>query len=103
MYCLFFSGADVSQVASAIGADTRIGNKFLMASVGFGGSCFQKDILNLVYLCEQVCTKVQFLQEIIGGILIYIQRKCSKFSCKNDQFSGCILFGRFKNVQNYPQ
>jgi len=48
------TGADVSQVASAIGADTRIGNKFLMASVGFGGSCFQKDILNLVYLCEQL-------------------------------------------------
>jgi UDPglucose 6-dehydrogenase len=40
------------QVAFAIGMDTRIGNKFLNASVGFGGSCFQKDILNLVYICE---------------------------------------------------
>jgi UDPglucose 6-dehydrogenase len=42
--------ADVSEVARAIGADSRIGSKFLKASVGFGGSCFQKDILNLVYI-----------------------------------------------------
>jgi len=45
------TGADVDEVAHAIGADSRIGPKFLKASVGFGGSCFQKDILNLVYLC----------------------------------------------------
>ena len=44
--------ANVSEVARAIGKDSRIGNKFLNASVGFGGSCFKKDILNLVYLCE---------------------------------------------------
>ncbi len=44
--------ADVDEVAHAIGTDSRIGPKFLKASVGFGGSCFQKDILNLVYLCE---------------------------------------------------
>jgi len=46
------TGADVEQVADAIGRDSRIGPKFLKASVGFGGSCFQKDLLNLVYLCE---------------------------------------------------
>lgn len=46
------TGADVDEVAYAIGLDSRIGPKFLRASVGFGGSCFQKDILNLVYLCE---------------------------------------------------
>lgn len=46
------TGADVDEVANAIGTDSRIGPKFLKASVGFGGSCFQKDILNLVYLCE---------------------------------------------------
>lgn len=45
------TGADVDEVAKAIGTDSRIGPKFLKASVGFGGSCFQKDILNLVYLC----------------------------------------------------
>lgn len=44
--------ADVNEVARAIGMDTRIGNKFLKASVGFGGSCFQKDILNLVYIAK---------------------------------------------------
>jgi len=44
--------ADVDEVAKAIGTDSRIGPKFLKASVGFGGSCFQKDILNLVYLCR---------------------------------------------------
>lgn len=46
------TGADVDEIARAIGADSRIGPKFLKASVGFGGSCFQKDILNLVYLCR---------------------------------------------------
>jgi UDPglucose 6-dehydrogenase len=45
------TGADVQEVAHAIGADSRIGAKFLKAGPGFGGSCFQKDILNLVYLC----------------------------------------------------
>lgn len=39
-------------MSRSIGMDSRIGNKFLNASVGFGGSCFQKDILNLVYICE---------------------------------------------------
>lgn len=44
--------ADVDEVARAVGSDVRIGPNFLRSSVGFGGSCFQKDILNLVYLCE---------------------------------------------------
>lgn len=46
------TGANVDEVARAIGTDSRIGPKFLKSSVGFGGSCFQKDLLNLVYLCE---------------------------------------------------
>ncbi|MGV8880487.1 MAG: UDP-glucose 6-dehydrogenase [Sphingobacteriaceae bacterium] len=46
------TGADVSEVARAIGMDSRIGSKFLKSSVGFGGSCFQKDILNLVYIAK---------------------------------------------------
>ncbi|KAF7052678.1 hypothetical protein CFC21_060744 [Triticum aestivum] len=46
------TGADVTEVACSIGKDSRIGPRFLSASVGFGGSCFQKDILNLVYICE---------------------------------------------------
>jgi len=46
------TGANVTEVAKAIGMDSRIGPKFLKASVGFGGSCFQKDILNLVYIAK---------------------------------------------------
>ena len=46
------TGADVDEVSRAIGKDSRIGPKFLKASVGYGGSCFQKDILNLTYLCQ---------------------------------------------------
>ena len=46
------TGADVDEISKAIGTDSRIGAKFLKSSVGFGGSCFQKDILNLVYLCQ---------------------------------------------------
>jgi UDPglucose 6-dehydrogenase len=48
------TGADVNEVAKAIGMDSRIGSKFLKASVGFGGSCFQKDILNLVYISKSL-------------------------------------------------
>ena len=44
--------ADITEVARAVGMDSRLGNKFLNASVGWGGSCFKKDILNLVYLCR---------------------------------------------------
>ena len=46
------TGANVSEISRAVGMDERIGKRFLQSSVGFGGSCFQKDILNLVYLCE---------------------------------------------------
>jgi len=46
--------ANIEEVARAIGSDSRIGSKFLKSSVGFGGSCFQKDILNLVYICRSL-------------------------------------------------
>ena len=45
--------ADITEVSRAVGMDSRIGSKYLSASIGFGGSCFKKDILNLVYLCQQ--------------------------------------------------
>jgi UDPglucose 6-dehydrogenase len=51
------TGANVKEVAKAIGMDSRIGSKFLQASVGFGGSCFQKDILNLVYIAKSLGLK----------------------------------------------
>eukprot|EP00606_Chrysophyceae_sp_TOSAG23-5_P001223 GSChrysophyteH2.ASY1.ANO1.1691.1 assembled CDS len=60
--------ADVDEIARAIGADPRIGNKFLKASVGFGGSCFQKDILNLVYICESFGLRecAEYWQQVIN-------------------------------------
>ncbi|KAL4438965.1 hypothetical protein ABPG77_006902 [Micractinium sp. CCAP 211/92] len=86
------TGADVQQVARSIGTDSRIGPKFLNASVGFGGSCFQKDILNLVYICEtaglqqvanywqQVISmnnyqKNRFVQRVISAMFNTISRK----------------------------
>jgi len=46
------TGADVGEVSMIVGMDSRIGSKFLQPSVGFGGSCFQKDILSLIYICQ---------------------------------------------------
>ncbi len=46
------TGAKINEVSKSVGMDSRIGSKFLQSSVGFGGSCFKKDILNLVYLCQ---------------------------------------------------
>ena len=46
------TGADINEVSKAIGLDKRIGKRFLSTGPGFGGSCFNKDILNLTYLCE---------------------------------------------------
>ena len=61
------TGADVEEVAKAIGADSRIGPKFLKASVGFGGSCFQKDILNLVYIARtfNLQTVADFWEQVV--------------------------------------
>merc|ERR1719161_1140634 len=61
------TGADVTEVSRAIGSDARIGPKFLNASIGFGGSCFQKDILNLVYICEQfgLVEVAQYWQQVV--------------------------------------
>ena len=61
------TGADVDEVARVIGADRRIGPKFLKAGPGFGGSCFKKDVLNLVYLCESfgLHTAAQYWTQVI--------------------------------------
>ena len=64
------TGADVQEVARCIGTDSRIGPKFLNASVGFGGSCFQKDILNLVSWGAQ---KKHVLQAHLPGCLCWMQ------------------------------
>jgi UDPglucose 6-dehydrogenase len=70
------TGADVLEVARAIGADERIGPRFLKAGVGFGGSCFQKDILNLVYLCEhQGLEEVARYWESVVTLNLYQKRR----------------------------
>ena len=68
--------ADVSEVAKAVGMDSRIGGKFLKAGIGFGGSCFKKDILNLVYLCRYYGLKeVAFYWENVVKINEYQQER----------------------------
>lgn len=61
------TGADVDEVAKVMGADHRIGPKFLKAGPGFGGSCFKKDVLNLVYLCESfgLHTAAEYWSQVI--------------------------------------
>ncbi|XP_063982528.1 UDP-glucose 6-dehydrogenase [Diachasmimorpha longicaudata] len=72
------TGADVSEVARAVGLDSRIGSKFLQASVGFGGSCFQKDLLNLVYLCE--CLNLPEVGKYWQGVIDMNEYQKSRFS-----------------------
>jgi UDPglucose 6-dehydrogenase len=68
--------ADVSEVSRTIGMDARIGNRFLMASVGFGGSCFQKDILNLVYIAQSYgLTEVANYWESVVSMNEYQKRR----------------------------
>jgi len=85
------TGADVGEVSQAIGMDSRIGRKFLGASVGFGGSCFQKDILNLVYICES-----EGLHEVArywqGVVDMNEHRKCT--------FASNIISTLFNTVTN---
>ncbi|XP_075228667.1 UDP-glucose 6-dehydrogenase sgl [Lycorma delicatula] len=74
------TGADVSEVARAVGRDSRIGPKFLQASVGFGGSCFQKDILNLVYICE--CLNLPEVAAYWQQVIDINEYQKSRFSAK---------------------
>lgn len=85
------TGADVSEVASAIGRDSRIGNKFLQAGVGFGGSCFQKDVLNLVYLSESLN-----LPEVAS----YWQQVIEMNEYQKRRFSKRIIEALFNTVTN---
>merc|ERR1719428_1126592 len=85
------TGADVSEVSRAIGADSRIGSKFLGASVGFGGSCFQKDILNLVYICES---------EGLTEVAKYWQMVVDMNEHQKQTFAGKIISSLFNTVTN---
>merc|ERR1712004_687701 len=85
------TGADVQEVSRAIGTDTRIGPKFLGASVGFGGSCFQKDILNLVYICES---------EGLHEVAKYWQMVVDMNEHQKLTFAGKIISSLFNTVTN---
>lgn len=74
------TGADVSEVATAVGMDSRIGSKFLQASIGFGGSCFQKDLLNLVYICE--CLNIPQVAKYWQQVLDLNQYQKTRFTEK---------------------
>merc|ERR1712238_373747 len=85
------TGADVAEVSRAIGADSRIGAKFLGASVGFGGSCFQKDILNLVYICEN---------EGLHECAKYWQQVVDMNEHQKEHFTHKIISSLFNTVTN---
>ena len=77
------TGADVREVARAIGSDSRIGSKFLDSGPGFGGSCFKKDILNLVYLCDYFGLKeVANFWESVVNLNKWHQHRISKLIVK---------------------
>ena len=85
------TGANIKEVANAVGTDTRIGTKFLEAGPGFGGSCFKKDILNLVYLCRYYgLDQVADYWEQIVKINSFQQKRISSLVVKN-------LFGTLSN------
>ncbi|KAK4534662.1 hypothetical protein CDCA_CDCA02G0687 [Cyanidium caldarium] len=83
------SGADVSEVARAVGMDARIGPHFLGASVGFGGSCFQKDILNLVYLCESFK---------LDAVACYWRQVIEMNNWQKERFTVRILHGMYNTI-----
>merc|ERR1711972_460278 len=85
------TGADVTEVSRAIGADSRIGAKFLGASVGFGGSCFQKDILNLVHICES---------EGLHEVAKYWQMVVDMNEHQKSAFTSKIISSLFNTVTN---
>tara|TARA_Y100000589_G_scaffold72501_1_gene65299 strand:+ start:8631 stop:10049 length:1419 start_codon:yes stop_codon:yes gene_type:complete len=77
------TGADIREVSRAIGSDSRIGSKFLNSGPGFGGSCFKKDILNLVYLCEYFgLEEVATFWEEVVKINTWHQHRISKIIIK---------------------
>ncbi|MBI5843515.1 MAG: nucleotide sugar dehydrogenase [Deltaproteobacteria bacterium] len=83
------TGADVTRVAAAVGMDGRIGDRFLRAGVGFGGSCFKKDILNLVYLCRSygLSEAADYWEQVV---------KINEY--QKDRFAGKILAALFNTL-----
>ncbi len=86
------TGADIDELAKAIGMDSRIGNSFLKTSVGFGGSCFKKDILNLVYIARSL--KLYKVADYWENILIINEHQRNRFSSK---IIDCIIKNSLNN------
>ena len=87
------TGAKIDEVAKAVGMDSRIGSKFLKSSVGFGGSCFKKDILNLVYLCRYF--KLDEVAEYWENVIKINDFQKQRFSFK--------IIESLKEVKNKPR
>ncbi|XP_050441893.1 UDP-glucose 6-dehydrogenase [Adelges cooleyi] len=85
------TGADVGEVAKGIGLDSRIGRKFLQSSVGFGGSCFQKDLLNLVYICDSLK---------LPQVAAYWQQVLTMNDYQKSRFAQKIVESLFDTVTN---
>ena len=85
------TGADILEVSKAIGMDSRIGKSFLKTSVGFGGSCFQKDILNLVYIARSI--GLEKVADYWKQVLIINEHQRVRFSKK---IIGCIKVNKLK-------
>ena len=87
------TGADVNEVARACGADSRIGSKFLRASVGFGGSCFQKDVLNLVYIADSLG---------LNEVARYWESVVEMNNFQRNRFANDIVHTMFDTLLNKP-
>ena len=88
------TGADVIEIQQCIGSDTRIGNKFLNASVGFGGSCFKKDLLALIYLAES---------EGLIEVAEYWRQVVKLNEYRKHQFFAMIVSAPFKIVREHAK
>jgi UDPglucose 6-dehydrogenase len=98
------TGADIEEVSNAIGMDKRIGKHFLKSSVGFGGSCFQKDILNLVYLCRYYGLKdvAEYWHQVVKINNYQRNRFADKIidDCKINKSKVAVLGWSFKKDTN---
>ncbi len=81
--------ADITEVSKAVGMDSRVGSKFLKAGVGFGGSCFKKDILNMVYLCEHYN---------LPEVAAYWEQVIKMNDCQERNFVNKIISNMFNTV-----
>lgn len=99
------TGADIDEVSEAVGLDKRIGNKFLKSSIGFGGSCFKKDILNLVYIArsyglDDVAAYWESVVEINSYQTLRLANKVLEYVKSDDELSITVLGWAFKKDTN---